>query len=148
MTTFANDCSFLKGPDDEWSKMGLKSTDQTICEALTDKNVNQGRPLNILQLEEVRRKISEPYQKDKIFDQVALASIDKKVDCMIATGDYKICHCLSNKLPWMLSYRGYLSIVTSSEDVTAEAFQISQSDFLKLSGIVWTVRDACLTSPD
>lgn len=144
MTILANDCAFLEGPDNKLP-FGAISVDESICETLTDKKVNQGKPLNIHQLKQAHEKITKPHQKNTIWDQLQLARANRNVDCMIATGNFKTCHCLGSQLPWWLSYSAYLSIVTSSKEISAEAFQLSQSEFSELSGIVWSVRDTCIT---
>jgi hypothetical protein len=144
MTILANECAFLEGPVNKLPP-GFSSPDTFICETLTDKKVNQGKPLNIHQLKQAHEKITKPHQKNTIWGQLQLATANRKVDCMIATGNFKTCHCLGSQLPWWLSYSGYLSIVTSSKEISAEAFQLSQSEFSKLSGIVWSVRDTCIT---
>lgn len=145
-SVFANECDYLIDHNSEWSKAGIKSLEFSICENLTNKEVNNGKPLNIHQLEQAREKLLEPFNKEKIFDSTVISSINRKVDCMIATGNYYTCHCIGKNLPWALTYGGYLAIVTSAEGINADAFQISQSDFVKLSGIVWSVRDGCITN--
>lgn len=148
MTILANDCTFLKLPKNklphEFLPHDMISVDQSICETLTDKKVNQGKPLTVHQLKQAQEKITKPYNENTMWGQVSLVEANRTVDCMIATGDFKTCHCLSSQLPWWLPYSGYLSIVTSSKEISAKSFQLSQSDFSQLSGIVWSVRDKCI----
>jgi len=101
MTILANDCAFLKTPENKLPN-GLISVDESICETLTDKKVNQGKPLTIHQLKQAEEKITKPHNKNTLWGQLSLAKANKKVDCMIATGDFKTCHCLSSQLPWWL----------------------------------------------
>lgn len=145
-SAFANECDFLIDHNSEWSKAGIKPLEYNICENLTNKEVNNGGPLNIHQLEQAREKLLKPLNKEKIFDSTVISSINRKVDCMIATGNYNMCHCLGQNLPWVLTYEGYLAIVTSAKGINADAFQLTQSDFAKISGIVWSVRDSCLAN--
>lgn len=144
MTIFAKDCTFLKESDHKLPA-GATTPGAFICETLTDKKVNQGKPLNIHQLKQAHEKITKPIKENTIWGQISFSDPNRKVDCMIATGDFKTCYCLSSQLPWWLPYSGYLAIVTSSKEISAEAFQLSQSDFSQLSGVVWSVRDTCIT---
>lgn len=145
--TFADDCDFLPKPAPSWADAGFETQERNQCKALTNESINQGRPLTIHQLEEARSELSKNFQRDSIWGLSQLGTLDRKVDCMIVNGNMRICHCLASNLPVILSFSGFVSIVTSEEGLTAAHYGLSESDFAKLSGIAWSVRDRCITNP-
>lgn len=144
--TFADDCDFLPRPAPEWLAALSDSVERIECKALTDKKVNQGRPLTIYQLELAREKLSENYQDRTLWNLGMQGPLNKKVDCMIATGDIKTCHCISSYLPALMPYSHYISIVTSTGLLKAEDYNLSESDFSKLTGMIWSIRDRCISN--
>jgi hypothetical protein len=143
----ADECAFLqKGkthPD--FADLGEpEHVDLGQCRELTDKTRNGGKPLTLQQLEEARSKLTRPYHSKTFWGLLQKSGLDKSVDCMIALGDFKTCHCLKERLPVGVSFVDYLRVVTSAPGVGAAQFEISQTEFSKLSGILWSARDQCI----
>ena len=116
------------------------------CVPLTNKRINKGRPLTLQQIEEIRSELLQPHNKHTLFGAAEIATTSKRLDCVAATSNFSSCNCLANKLPIVISYSSYVAIVTSSLQLTPENFGISQTDFMKLVGIVWAARDSCMRS--
>lgn len=142
-SAMADECAFLPKGDPEIADLA-DSVDWLECRELTDKTRNGGKPLSLHQLEEARSKLSKEYRSDTLWGALQIAGINKRVDCMIALGHFATCHCLSERLPVRVSFVDYLRIVTSAPGVGAAYFGISQTEFSKLSGILWSARDQCI----
>lgn len=120
------------------------SVEQVECRALTDKTKNQGRPLTLRQLDQARSSLVENEDSETLWGKARIDAINKKVDCMISTGDIKICTCLSEDLPFWMSYLDYITLITAAPDINASRYGLSDAEFSKLSGLVWGVRDQCI----
>jgi hypothetical protein len=143
VSAWADECAFLPKEDPEYAAFST-SVDLLKCRELTDKTRNGGKPLTLQQLEEARTKLSDGYRSDTLWGALQIAGINKRVDCMIAIGDYRTCHCLGERLPVRVSFVDYLRVVTSAPGVGAAQFGVSQAEFSKLTGILWSVRDQCI----
>ena len=116
------------------------------CRKLTDKSKNNGLPLTLRQLEEARQELKVEWDVKTIMGSLQASLIDKLVDCMIAGAHIVSCTCVATKLPMKIDYALYTAITSSKPWVNAELFKITQSDFIKLAGVVWGVRDECFAS--
>jgi len=145
----ADECAFLPkskpSPDPEWASLGSSTPGLDECRALTDKARNAGKPLTLMQLEEVRTQLTKPHKKGTIWGKFSSAVVSRKVDCMILIGDIKTCHCLSENLPVFTSFSQYVLILTEPSALDAASLGITQTEFLKLNGVLWSVRDQCVT---
>lgn len=111
------------------------------CRDLTDRSKNGGKPLTLMQLEELRRKNS---RADTVDAALQAAMMGKKIDCMIASGDIKTCTCLVDAMPVFVSYLTYVHIVTNPEGSDFSYLKLNPQDLSKLTGIAWSVRDMCI----
>ena len=116
--------------------------DNSACRELTGNNRNGGKPLTLMQLEERRRK----YIRDTgtIDEAIEAAARDKRIDCMIASGDIKTCMCIAEKLPVDVPYLTYVHIVTSPKGTDFRYLKLSPQDLSKVTGITRSVRDMCI----
>lgn len=143
----ADECAFLpKGTVNPFfPDLGEpEHVDMSECRELTDKTRNSGKPLTLHQLEQARSKLTKPYHSKTVMGLLQKSGLDKRVDCMIALGHFATCHCLSERLPLRVSFVDYLRVVTSAPGVGATQLGISQTEFSKLSGILWSARDQCI----
>ncbi|WP_086123362.1 hypothetical protein [Hydrogenophaga sp. IBVHS1] len=142
----ADECAFLPKGDPKIADLA-DSVDYLECRALTDKTRNEGKPLTVHQLEQIRMEFeSDKTYKDTIWMRLRLATLNKKIDCMIASGRIEECHCLAERLPVQVAFVDYLRIITSAPGLDSAQFGLSQTDFSRLSGMVWSVRDQCLAT--
>lgn len=145
VSALADECAFLQANEPAWLAELADSVDLLECRALTDKDRNNGKPLTLHQLEQVRMRFkSDTTYIDTIWMRFRLARLNKKIDCMSAFGDYRTCHCLGESLPVDVSFVGYVMVVTSAPGVGAAQFGVSNAEFSKLTGILWSVRDQCI----
>lgn len=136
--------------DNEFEAAGFEAVESswlTRCKALTKDDISQKARLPISQLEEARYELLAAHSPDTIWGRHQRDTTNKLVDCMVATGDFKDCYCLTRNLPIIVSYPEYVSLVTSSQGVTGAYFGLTDSDFTKLIGLVWSARDQCLIQP-
>jgi hypothetical protein len=122
---------------------GAPDADVSACRELTGNTRSGGKPLTLIQLEEVRRK----YIRDTgtIDEAIESAAREKRIDCMIASGDIKTCMCIAEKLPVVVPYLTYVHIVTSPKVTDFRYLKLSPQDLSRLTGIVRSVRDKCIT---
>jgi hypothetical protein len=139
----ADECGFLPSIDHELADL-LENSNLGVCRSLTDKTRNGGKPLTLLQLEEERTKLSGRYRRSTVWNEIQLAGLNKRVDCMIVLGNFETCHCLSERLPWRISFAQYTQFVTSAPGLNAASFGITQTELSKLSGTIWSIRDQCI----
>ena len=155
--SFAGECQQIRAIIDppvdskrspEFAKLpeGSMPLEEDWCRKLTDKSKNNGLPLTLRQLEEARQELKIKWDVKTIMGSLQASLIDKLVDCMIAGAHIVSCTCIATKLPMKIDYTLYTAITSSKPWVNAELFKITQSDFIKLAGVVWGVRDECFAS--
>jgi hypothetical protein len=140
--SFASEVEVPKLPDG-W-KLDTRSVKQAECEALTDKSKNDGKPLTIQNLETVRDQLLAAHRPDTLWGNLRRFTINRKVDCMIATADIKNCFCIDEKLPMALNYQQYLNLLYSSTAASPESIGVDEKNFRKLIGAAWAVREQCI----
>lgn len=156
-SSFAGDCEQIRAIIDppvdskrspELAKLAEASMpiEEDWCRKLTDQSKNSGLPLTLRQLEEVRQDLKVEWDVKTITGSLQASLIDKVVDCMISSAHIVSCTCVATKLPIKIDYALYTAITSSKPWVNAELFKITQSDFIKLVGVVWEVRDTCFVS--
>lgn len=154
----ANPCSFLEekskkssGADVATSELikgdliQVESKDLRNCKSLTTNPRNPGQPLSISQLEQVRDELLAATNQQTVWDRFQRLSLDRLVDCMIVNGTFQTCFCLSEELPLVLTYPQYVAVVTSSPGLTPSHFGVTDAEYSKLVGKVWSARDQCVT---
>lgn len=116
------------------------------CRDLTDKARNNGKPLTLLQLEQVRAKYARDrdYSLEFVWTSVSASSMQKKVDCMIVSSDIKLCTCLAEELPVSLSYLDYVHIVANPKGSDFSYLKLNPQELSRITGMVWSVRDECI----
>ena len=83
--------------------------------------VSGDRPLTkeqIDQLDSLEKSVEKIKQLRQNVDTLSRAL---KSDCLRTVGNDQFCNCLGEKLPWILSFQEYVSVVTSSKDQLAAA---------------------------
>jgi|GEM_PF-3924700 len=114
------------------------------CEALTDNNVDDGKPLSIQQLESERESLLQTVKPETLFGNLRSATVNFQVDCMIATANIAYCQCVHDRRPWGMSFALYVGVITSASTVSAKSLEMGEDEFRKLIGIAWSTRDICL----
>lgn len=143
----ADECAApLAKPGQGWQPPIEDAPSWRECRDLTDKARNNGKPLTLLQLEEVRSKYARDrnYSIDFVWTSVSAASMQKKVDCMIVSSDIKLCTCLAEELPVSLSYLNYVHIVTAPKESDFSYLKLNPQELSRVTGMVWSVRDMCI----
>jgi hypothetical protein len=142
-----DECDFLAQPDSEFWKAGHRTVEWLECRDLTDKARNQGKPLTVKQLEEVRARYARDpnYSPDKLWNAASRASMMKKVDCMIATSDFRMCKCLADELPVFLPYASFVLLVTAPSASDLSHLDLKPTEVASLYVDVRSVRDTCVT---
>lgn len=133
-------------PGQEWLNETSTPVSVVECRSLTDKARNQGKPLTVRQLEQVRADYARDrnYSPDTIWTAISRASMMKKVDCMIASSDIKMCTCLAEALPVDLSYLQYVILVTVPKQSDVSQIDWKPFDLDRLFVDVRSVRDMCV----
>lgn len=121
---------------------GFPDADVSGCRELTGNTRSGGKPLTLMQLEEVRRKYIR--ETGTIDLGIEAAARHKRIDCMIATGDIRTCMCIAEKLPVVVPYLTYVHIVTSPIGTDFRYLKLSPQDLSKVTGIARSVRDMCI----
>jgi hypothetical protein len=134
----ADECSLSS---DSKSFVSLKLME---CRVLTDETKSQGKALTARQLEQARSELVEKENSGTIWGDARIKDIHRKVDCMMSTGDFKTCTCLNDELPFWLHYIDYVALITAAPSISASQLGLSDPEFSKLTGIVWSVRDQCI----
>jgi hypothetical protein len=149
----ADSCASVgNGPEEfileDGTRIGaLESVERARCRALTDRTKNNGKPLTIQQPEMARGELLRPYKPDTLFGNLERSSVNRIVDCMIASADIKVCMCLSDTLPAYLSYSQYLGLLYASRSISAQNLGVDETELRQLTGAAWAARDQCLVTP-
>lgn len=141
-----DECDFLAQPDNEFWKAGARPVEWVECRDLTDRARNQGKPLTVRQLEEVRDRYSRDrnYAANKLWPAGKRASMMKKIDCMIATSDFRMCKCLADELPVFLPYASFVLLVTAPKASDLSQLDWKPFELASLYVDVRSVRDMCV----
>lgn len=141
-SAWADDCAeFKTDPKSEFASS--ERVDLIECRALTSTDRNGGKPLTLHQLVQARADLMNK-QGATIWERVQAESLGKKIDCMATTANFSMCHCLSERLPMSVGFGDYVRMIAPSSRATAASLGLSEGDFAKLSGILWSVRDQCV----
>ncbi len=141
-----DECDFLAQPDNKFWKAGDRPVTWLECRDLTDNSRNNGKPLTVRQLEEVRGKYARDrnYSPDNLWNAVSAASMRTKTDCMIASSDIKMCTCLAEELPVDLSYLNYVLLISSPKMSDLNHLNWKPYELERLYVDVRSVRDMCV----
>lgn len=105
---------------------------------------NGEAPLSLEQLGEVHKKLLSNVKAETLWGSIEADALEASVDCMKANGSPKFCRCLAKKLPVVLSYGQYVTLVLYGYNVPLEG--VSSSDKKKLVETIYEIRDQCVSA--
>ena len=134
-----------------WQPPNEDSLTWRECRDLTDTSRNQGNPLTVRQLEQVRVEYARDpnYSPDTLWSVINRDTMQRKTDCMIASGDIKMCTCLASELPvalaFSISYLQYVLLITSPRSSDLSHLNWKPYELERLYVDVRSVRDMCVS---